>query len=215
MRLGGIDGIMKGPTTRVGMMLMKWMLFSLAYFHAACSASVLETKYICIIDHNSQIYIIFYLFIGSNIRWFFGKSILLTHPVIFIVLQNSMSLQQLSSYTGCWCSWTFTVPAEEVNTSLLTVLASAHDFIMLNIPSIVGFITSFWKNRVNIKLNSVSSWNLGKIAQFRGRDIVYRFYNPLWNICDWLKWRNSLKLVSARMNWRETESHTFPLFFQI
>ena len=46
MRLGGIDDIMKGPTTRVGMIVMKSMLFSLAYFHAACSASVLETKYI-------------------------------------------------------------------------------------------------------------------------------------------------------------------------
>lgn len=46
MRLGGIDDIMKGPTTRVGMILIKSMLFSLAYFHAACSASVLETKYI-------------------------------------------------------------------------------------------------------------------------------------------------------------------------
>ena len=57
MRLGGIDCIMKGPTTRVGIILMKSMLFSLAYFHAACSASVLETKYICTAYENRSLFI--------------------------------------------------------------------------------------------------------------------------------------------------------------
>lgn len=46
MRLGGIDGVRNGPITRVGMMVMKSILFSLANFHAACSARVLDTKYI-------------------------------------------------------------------------------------------------------------------------------------------------------------------------
>ena len=46
MRLGGIDGIRNGPTTRVGIIVTKSKLFSLANFHAACSASVLDTKYI-------------------------------------------------------------------------------------------------------------------------------------------------------------------------
>lgn len=46
MRLGGIDDIRNGPTTRLGIMLIKSMLFSSANFHAACSASVLDTKYI-------------------------------------------------------------------------------------------------------------------------------------------------------------------------
>jgi hypothetical protein len=46
IRLGGIDGLRKGPTTRGGMIVMKSMLCFLANFHASCSASVLETKYI-------------------------------------------------------------------------------------------------------------------------------------------------------------------------
>jgi hypothetical protein len=46
IRLGGIDGMMNGPTTRGGIMVIKSRPFSLANFHAACSASVLETKYI-------------------------------------------------------------------------------------------------------------------------------------------------------------------------
>lgn len=46
IRLGGIDGIRNGPTTRVGMILTKSMLFSSANFQAAFSARVLETKYI-------------------------------------------------------------------------------------------------------------------------------------------------------------------------
>lgn len=46
MRLGGIAGMRNGPTTRVGIMVMKSMLFSLANFHAAFSARVLDTKYI-------------------------------------------------------------------------------------------------------------------------------------------------------------------------
>ena len=46
IRLGGIVGIRKGPTTRGGMIEMKSMLCCLANFHASCSASVLETKYI-------------------------------------------------------------------------------------------------------------------------------------------------------------------------
>lgn len=45
--LGGMVGIIKGPLTRVGMMLMKSMLFFSAKSHAACSASVFDTKYIC------------------------------------------------------------------------------------------------------------------------------------------------------------------------
>lgn len=47
IRLGGNVGIMKGPTTNTGMILMKSMLFSLAASHAAFSASVFDTKYIC------------------------------------------------------------------------------------------------------------------------------------------------------------------------
>lgn len=47
MRLGGMDGMRNGPTTRGGITLMKSNLFSLANAHAACSASVLDTKYIC------------------------------------------------------------------------------------------------------------------------------------------------------------------------
>lgn len=46
-RLGGKVGIMKGPTTNTGIILMKSMLFSLAASHAAFSASVFDTKYIC------------------------------------------------------------------------------------------------------------------------------------------------------------------------
>lgn len=46
-RLGGKVGIMKGPTTSTGITLMKSMLFSLAASHAAFSASVFDTKYIC------------------------------------------------------------------------------------------------------------------------------------------------------------------------
>ena len=45
--LGGMVGMRKGPFTRVGMMLMKSKLFSSENFHAACSARVLDTKYIC------------------------------------------------------------------------------------------------------------------------------------------------------------------------
>ena len=47
IRLGGNVGIMKGPTTSVGMILMKSMSFSLAASHAAFSANVFDTKYIC------------------------------------------------------------------------------------------------------------------------------------------------------------------------
>lgn len=67
----------------------------------------------------------------------------LTHPGIFLSLINSKSLQQLSSYSGGRCSSTFTVPADDVNTSLRTLPALAHDFMMLNTPFIVGLITSF------------------------------------------------------------------------
>lgn len=45
--LGGMVVVMKGPTTRVGMMLMRSMPFSLANSHAAFSARDLDTKYIC------------------------------------------------------------------------------------------------------------------------------------------------------------------------
>ena len=47
IRLGGIVGIRKGPTTRGGMIVMKSMPCFFANFHASFSASVLETKYIC------------------------------------------------------------------------------------------------------------------------------------------------------------------------
>ena len=46
IRLGGIDDMINGPTTSGGIILMKSKLFSFANFHAACSASVLDTKYI-------------------------------------------------------------------------------------------------------------------------------------------------------------------------
>lgn len=47
IKLGGNVGVMNGPTTSGGMMLMKSMLFLLASSIAAFSASILETKYIC------------------------------------------------------------------------------------------------------------------------------------------------------------------------
>lgn len=47
IRLGGKVGMMNGPTTTGGMMLMKLMLFSLAASIAAFSARILDTKYIC------------------------------------------------------------------------------------------------------------------------------------------------------------------------
>jgi hypothetical protein len=46
IRLGGIEAIRKGPTTRGGMMETKSMLCSLEYFQASCSARLFETKYI-------------------------------------------------------------------------------------------------------------------------------------------------------------------------
>lgn len=46
IKLGGIVGIRKGPTTRGGMIETKSMLCFLANFHASCSANVFETKYI-------------------------------------------------------------------------------------------------------------------------------------------------------------------------
>lgn len=46
IRLGGIVGIRKGPTTRGGMTETKSMLCSLANFQASFSARVFETKYI-------------------------------------------------------------------------------------------------------------------------------------------------------------------------
>lgn len=67
----------------------------------------------------------------------------LTQPVILTLVQKSTSLQQFSSMTGFGCSVTSTVPAEEVNTSLRTVLAFTHAFMMSSNPFIVGFITSF------------------------------------------------------------------------
>lgn len=45
-RLGGIVGMRNGPTTSVGMIVIKTMPFSCANLQAACSAHVLETKYI-------------------------------------------------------------------------------------------------------------------------------------------------------------------------
>jgi hypothetical protein len=41
------------------------------------------------------------------------------------------------------CSSTSTVPADDVNTILLTVFALAHAFMMSSTPLIVGLITSF------------------------------------------------------------------------
>lgn len=49
MRLGGMDGMRNGPTTSGGIILMKFKLCSLANSHAAFSASVFDTKYICIL----------------------------------------------------------------------------------------------------------------------------------------------------------------------
>jgi len=46
IRLGGIEGIINGPTTRGGIMETKSILCSLENFHASCSARVFETKYI-------------------------------------------------------------------------------------------------------------------------------------------------------------------------
>jgi len=47
IRLGGIDVVMNGPTTNVGIILMKSNPFSSAKSHAAFSANVFDTKYIC------------------------------------------------------------------------------------------------------------------------------------------------------------------------
>jgi len=48
IRLDGIDGSRKGPTTRLGRIVMKSNPFSFANFHASCSARVFDTKYIYI-----------------------------------------------------------------------------------------------------------------------------------------------------------------------
>lgn len=45
--LGGMVELMKGPTTSVGMMVIRSMPLSLAKPHAAFSARVFDTKYIC------------------------------------------------------------------------------------------------------------------------------------------------------------------------
>lgn len=66
-----------------------------------------------------------------------------THPVILTRRQNSMSLHELSSCFGFWCSCTFTVPAEEVKMTRFIVPAFLQDSIMLNSPLMVGLITSF------------------------------------------------------------------------
>jgi len=47
-RLGGMVEVMKGPTTNVGMMVIRSIPFSLAKSHAALSARDFDTKYICI-----------------------------------------------------------------------------------------------------------------------------------------------------------------------
>lgn len=47
IRLGGNVGVINGPTTKVGIILMNSMLFSLAACHAAFSANAFATKYIC------------------------------------------------------------------------------------------------------------------------------------------------------------------------
>lgn len=56
MRLGGIAGMRNGPTTKVGIILMKSMLLFLAASHAAFSANVFETKYICISNERDSWY---------------------------------------------------------------------------------------------------------------------------------------------------------------
>jgi hypothetical protein len=57
-RLGGMPTLRNGPTTSVGMMLMKSTPFSLAYSMAAFSARDLDTKYICGSDsfHQTKTY---------------------------------------------------------------------------------------------------------------------------------------------------------------
>ena len=74
-----------------------------------------------------------------------GVTYVRTHPVILTRRQNSMLLQELSSYSGCWCSCTLTVPAEEVNTTRLTVPASLQALMMLKTPLTVGLMISFYK----------------------------------------------------------------------
>ena len=50
MRLGGMAGVINGPTTRVGIILTNSMLFSMDASLAAFSASVVDIKYICTIN---------------------------------------------------------------------------------------------------------------------------------------------------------------------
>lgn len=47
IRLGGNVGVINGPTTKVGIILINSMLFSLEACHAAFSANDFDTKYIC------------------------------------------------------------------------------------------------------------------------------------------------------------------------
>ena len=45
--LWNMSGVRKAPVTKVGKTLIRSMLFSSENFHAACSANVLDAKYIC------------------------------------------------------------------------------------------------------------------------------------------------------------------------
>ncbi|KAL3818777.1 hypothetical protein ACJIZ3_004682 [Penstemon smallii] len=78
-----------------------------------------------------------------------------------IMLMNSMSLQLVSSYSGFWCSSTFKVPADVVKINFFTVFALTHDLMMLNMPSIVGLITSFYRYFVNfVKFINLFTYNM-------------------------------------------------------
>lgn len=102
MRLGGIDDVRNGPTTRLGIILIKSMLFSSANFHAACSASVLDTKYIW--SHQETDKLIESVTGYRNVREtketelvINGTNVTLTHPVILTDRTKSKSLQEVSS----------------------------------------------------------------------------------------------------------------------
>lgn len=55
IRLGGNVGVINGPTTKVGTILMNSMLFSSAPCRAAFSANAFDTKYICDVFMTSSL----------------------------------------------------------------------------------------------------------------------------------------------------------------
>lgn len=75
MRLGGMDCIINGPTTKGGITLTKSMLFSSANFQAACSAMVLDIKYIYTTRKKGlkKSYNFFYAFDCGFVVSFLGK----------------------------------------------------------------------------------------------------------------------------------------------